>query len=84
MKKMVLLLFGSLMATALLTSSLMSAQTPRIPTIPRPDAAILSGGDLGFRVDSYDPDGRPRGILMVRQDGEWVEAGFSITSRRLH
>jgi len=38
---------------------------------------VLSGSDVGFRVDSRDRNGVPVGALMVKVDGEWVEARFS-------
>jgi hypothetical protein len=43
---------------------------------------IISGDDLGFRVDRYRANGNeiqkgtPLGTLMVRIDGKWVEAGL--------
>jgi hypothetical protein len=43
---------------------------PEVPTINEP--AVLSGADLGFRVDSYER-GKPVGTLVVRLKGRWVE-----------
>ena len=38
--------------------------------IPHPD--ILSGGDVGFRLDSWHGN-TPVGTLVIRIDGKWVE-----------
>jgi hypothetical protein len=37
---------------------------------------VLSGSDIGFRVDSHRGS-VPIGKLVVRVDGQWVEAQFS-------
>lgn len=44
---------------------------------PGPDPArLITGNDIGFRVDGTDPrTGDPTGIWMVRMGGEWVEVG---------
>ena len=55
---------------ALIASALTTAQGNREPR-------ILSGQDIGFRVDRMDHQGHPLGRLMVRVDGRWVEAGFA-------
>jgi hypothetical protein len=46
-----------------------------------PDYRILSGSDVGFRVESRDPAGRALGRWMVRIDGQWVEAVDAPTAR---
>jgi hypothetical protein len=38
---------------------------------------VISGSDLGFRVERQDRYGRPIGRLVVRMNGKWVEAGFA-------
>ncbi len=83
MRRITLLWIASLVATALLASGLTQAQV-QIPRFSQQDPRILSGGDFGFRVDGYDRGGRPQGTVMVRQNGEWVEATFSIAVRRVH
>ena len=49
-----------------------------MPKIDQPSQGaprILSGDNIGFRVDGIDPrTGLPTGTLMVRMDGEWVVA----------
>jgi hypothetical protein len=68
MTKSILLWLVSLVATAVVTASITMAQTR--PSEPR----ILSGADIGFRVDGTDiRTGNPTGTLVVRIDGKWVE-----------
>ena len=43
-----------------------------VPAAP----VVYAGQDLGFRVDS-EIDGVKRGTLVIRVDGEWVEAQFA-------
>ena len=38
---------------------------------------ILSGSDLGFRVERMGTSGQPVGTLMVRVNGKWMEAGWA-------
>ena len=47
-----------------------------------PDYRIVSGSDVGFRVEGKDVSGRPMGRWMVRIDGQWVEAVDTPTARR--
>lgn len=59
----VLLWFASLFVVG----ALVSAQARRDP------APIVSGNDIGFRPEGWDGKART-GTLMVRINGEWVEA----------
>jgi hypothetical protein len=43
---------------------------------PAPTPGIVSGPDIGFRVERTLPD-RAVGTLMVRVNGQWVEAWVS-------
>jgi hypothetical protein len=43
---------------------------PRTPPVQAP--VVISGADLGFRVDGHE-GGRPVGTLVVRVNGRWVE-----------
>jgi hypothetical protein len=68
------------LAAAFATGRWTQAQAPlppaQQPTPPQRGLApvVLSGGDIGFRVDGYaGPDRRPAGRLVVRVDGRWVE-----------
>jgi hypothetical protein len=38
-----------------------------------PEPRIVSGPDLGFRIEA-DQKGTPIGKLVIRVDGEWIEA----------
>jgi hypothetical protein len=64
-------------------SSIAKAQVFEIPQ-PLPEPKILSGPDVGFRVES-DLRGVPVGRLVVRIDGKWVEARIgSLGTRPVH
>jgi hypothetical protein len=43
---------------------------------------VLSGSDLGFRIDGIARDGAPMGTLVVRVDGKWVAPQFQSGMRR--
>ena len=51
------------------------AQVPLPNTRPE-ESTVLSGADLGFRVETTGPDG-VTGKLVVRVNGKWVEAKAS-------
>lgn len=38
------------------------------------DRRIVSGGDIGFRIEGKDMSGNPTGTLVVRVNGEWLPA----------
>ena len=61
----------SLVLVGILASAV-TAQVARTP--PR----IVTGADLGFRVEGKDVKGRPVGSIVIRVDGEWVEPGPSM------
>ena len=48
--------------------------------LPQPD--VISGADIGFRVDSRKGD-IPVGRLVVRVNGRWVEPEESVQIRRV-
>ena len=75
MKRLVLLWLASLVVVAVLTSAFTLAQAQQ------DGAPVVSGDDLGFRVDGRDRSGKPTGTLVIRVDDEWVEASFSMSSR---
>jgi len=66
------------------------AQAPQPPREPRPapsqvqplQKTVISGADLGFRVDSRKGN-TPLGRFVVRIEGQWVEVEESATIRRL-
>jgi len=72
MNRIVSLWLLSLVIVGLLASAL-TAQ------VHRSSGRIVSGGDLGFRIESTDLKGRPVGTLVIRVDNQWVEP--AITSK---
>ena len=87
MQRWIVLWLASLAVVAGFTSALMRAQAPsQVPppyTQTQPPAArIVSGADIGFRVES-SKDGRAVGTLVVRINGQWVETTASIAPKRL-
>jgi hypothetical protein len=46
-------------------------------TSPLSEQKVISGNDLGFRVERQER-GTPIGRLVVRVNGQWVEAGFAV------
>lgn len=42
---------------------------------------VMSGSDLGFRVERLDR-GTPIRRLVVRVNGQWVDAGFAVGAVR--
>lgn len=43
---------------------------------PNANPTVLSGDDLGFRIDSHK-GGKPVGTLVIRVNGRWVVPEFS-------
>ena len=87
MRKWTAIVLASLITVAGLSSALTRAQVRVTPfgvpqTPPSSDVTILSGSDIGFRVEG-NRDGNAVGTLMVRINGTWVKAMFSPTSTRL-
>lgn len=59
----------------------------QLPPLSTPDSplqasAIIAGNDLGFRVESHK-GATPVGRLVVRVNGQWVEAQFSVVAKRV-
>ncbi len=67
MPKLIVIWFLSLAVVALCAPSVL-AQFGRAVT-PR----VMSGDDIGFRVQGLDGNGKPSGVWVVRVNGEWVE-----------
>jgi hypothetical protein len=60
--------------------------TPQSPSQQSdPGAPIISGNDIGFRVDRQDTQrlGRLTGTWVVRVNGQWVEPAASLRGRPL-
>ena len=46
------------------------------------DNRVLSGNDVGFRVEAIDASGVPMGRWVVKINGRWVETQPAPTVRR--
>jgi hypothetical protein len=63
-----------------------AAQGPQFPSQQQdPASPIISGNDIGFRVDRQDTErlGRLTGTWVVRVNGQWVEPAASLRRRPL-
>jgi hypothetical protein len=76
MKRLAWLWVASLIVVGLVTAVFTHAQTPGS------DPKILSGSDIGFRIDGRDMSGHPTGTFMVRVNGKWTEARATLGPRR--
>lgn len=58
------------------TASGILASAQGLTRQPPTEARVLSGRDVGFRIEGKDPrTGRPTGTWVVRIDGRWVPVG---------
>jgi len=67
-------------------AGLVYGQAPQFPSQqPDPNAPIISGSDIGFRVDRQDTErlGRLTGTWVVRVNGQWIEPAASLRGRPL-
>jgi hypothetical protein len=78
-----------LVSVAVIAGGLWAHAQVQLPNGPRPAPGevrqppqIISGADIGFRVDGVAPDGKPVGRLVVHQRGEWVEVTLAGTGVR--
>ena len=78
MRTWAVLWVASLIVVALFAASLARAQAPQA------DARIVSGADIGFRVESISRAGEPIGTIVIRVKGEWVPVGFNPGVRPAH
>jgi hypothetical protein len=59
------------------------AQSPnQTPSVQPQTPTIISGNDLGFRVEGRKGN-TPVGALVVRINGQWVDAEFGVGIKRL-
>jgi hypothetical protein len=72
-----LVIIPSILGTLLMAAVWVHAQAvrPQAPT-------IISGPDLGFRVDGRKGN-VPVGVLVVRINGQWVEVESGVGVKRL-
>ena len=64
---------GLISAATLIGGGIWLHAQVQLPNARPEDGVVLSGNDLGFRVETSGPDG-VTGRLMVRFNGKWVEA----------
>jgi hypothetical protein len=69
-------------AALMLAITFMAGQWVQAQAPTTPPSAIISGGDIGFRVDKQKGN-IPVGTLVVRVNGQWVEPEFSLIAKRL-
>jgi hypothetical protein len=62
------------LALAWIVSLALSAAIGRAATQRDNTPTIVSGADIGFRVEKITPTGGRAGRLVVRIDGKWVDA----------
>ena len=68
----------SLVVVAIVSSVLTLAQAPQgEPRVVPGTYPVISGNDLGFRVEGMNRSGEPTGTFVVRVKGEWVPVGYS-------
>ena len=70
-----LLWLASLVLAAVVASALTRAQSKEPPR-------VISGDDLGFRMESTNAAGEAVGTLVVRVDGRWVPAAGKMGIQR--
>jgi hypothetical protein len=64
-----------------LTAGIASVVTAQVNRSTTPE--IVTGGDLGFRVEGTDyRTGKPVGRIVIRRNGEWVDVGDVVDARR--
>ena len=71
MRPATLALATLLLAALMAVGGGLLAQAP-LPLTPAPSQTVLSGSDVGFRVDRWKGN-VPIGRWVVRVDGRWVE-----------
>ena len=72
----------AVLGATLAAAGWLHAQVP-LPRPLSPDAqTILSGNDVGFRVEGHSGN-TPFGRLVVRVNGQWVDVDFAAGIKRL-
>jgi len=76
-------LAGWILAAALggigVTAGVAAQMSQKRPMMTPTEPKIVSGPDVGFRVEGVGRKGEPVGRLVLRVNGEWVEAADSWT-----
>ncbi len=60
-------------AIAALLASVLTAQIVPGGAFTRTPPRVVSGNDIGFRIEGTDRQGHPVGTLVVQVNGQWVE-----------
>lgn len=69
----------SVALTLIAATAWATAQLVRVdPVTP----TVMTGGDVGFRVEGLRA-GQPVGVIVVKVNGQWVEAAFGESPARL-
>ena len=60
--------------------------SPRVQArpVPPPEPRVVSGNDVGFRVEGLDSQGNPRGTFVIRVRGQWVPVSETGIFRPAH
>jgi hypothetical protein len=69
-------------ASIVATGAWATAQAPSPSSPPVQLPTIISGNDVGFRVESLRGN-TPVGTLVIRINGQWVDAEFGVGLKRL-
>ncbi len=64
----------SLLVVAVL-ASVLTAQ------VTRTEPQVLSGSDIGFRIEGTGRSGEPVGTLVIRVNGQWIVPGSSVVRK---
>ena len=82
MRNWIVFWLASLAVVAGLTSVLSRAQAPEAhppytAQAQPSNVRVISGADIGFRVENVSRTGEPTGTLVVRVNGDWVPVTFT-------
>ena len=66
-------IIGIVWGVSLVGVAIVSAQAQAQAYLPLPEPKVLSGADVGFRVDGLTGE-TPTGTVVVRVNGRWVNA----------
>jgi hypothetical protein len=81
----VLVMVAVVIAGFLVHAQVQTPDSPRGlqgPQTPQRALTVISGADIGFRVERWEGD-TPVGRWVVRSDGKWVEPRTTMGTRRL-
>ncbi len=77
LKSVAAAVFATLLIVA--ATAWVTAQALAVKPVPH---TVLTGADVGFRVEGIRGGNTPVGTLVVKVNGEWVEAGISTFAPR--